>query len=279
MKTHHYRPSRDPLALLEQEMKLRKFSRKTIKSYTQYITHCLDFARKNPKEITAVDVRAYLENLADSGKSASTLNTAYSALQFYFGKILHRKFFANIPRAKKEKKLPVVLSKKEVHRMIDSTKNPKHKCIIQMLYGTGMRVGELVRLKMKDVDLDRGVIMVRHGKRAKDRTALLPGAVRGTLTVQNKLKEEGNFLFTNGRGGRLIEASIQKIVLQAASQAEISKRVTPHVLRHSFATHLLESGTDLRYIQELLGHASVKTTEVYTHVAAGLTRVISPLDA
>jgi len=271
-------PSKDPIVQLRQEMKLRRFSSRTVKSYLYYINDCLGLANKSPREICSVDVRAYLEHLADTGKSASTMNTAYSALQFYFGKILCRKFFANIPRAKKEKKLPVILSKNEVMIMIEKTVNPKHKCILQMLYGTGMRVGELVRLKMKDIDFDRGVIMVRHGKRAKDRIALLPGTIRETLLNQQRLKQEGDFLFTNGRGGRLTEASIQKIVKQAAYRAEIKKNATPHVLRHSFATHLLEAGTDLRYIQELLGHASVKTTEIYTHVAASVADMVSPLD-
>lgn len=145
-------PSQDPMVRLRQEMKLRGFSQKTIKSYLLYIEAFLRFEQKGPREVNADDVRRYLEHLADSGKSASTLNTAYSALQFYFGAVLHRKFFMHIPRVKKPHTLPVVLSKEEVRRLIEIPQNPKHKCMIQMLYGTGVRVGELVRLRMRDID-------------------------------------------------------------------------------------------------------------------------------
>ena len=191
MDSPHYRPSRDPMTLLRQEMKLRGLSQRTVKSYLQYIIKCLEYARNSPRSIAATDVRAYLEHLADRGLSSSTLNTAYSALQFYFGAILHRKFFTGIPRAHKEKRLPTVLSKDEARRMVDGTVNQKHKCMLQLLYGTGMRVGELVRLRMGDV----------------------------------------------------------------------------------------ENGTDMRFVQELLGHANIMTTQIYTHVAtSALVRMVSPLD-
>jgi len=267
------------MALFEEEMRLRCLSVKTRKTYCLFVNGCLHYLNnKSPKDVTANDVRAYLDMLVKTGKSSSTLNTAYSSLQFYFGRILHRKFFVTIPRARKEKKLPQVLSKEEMKRMIICAGNLKHTCIIQMLYGTGMRVGELVRLRMRDIDFDRNLIMVRYGKGAKDRTALLPVAVRETLLRQSRVKQGGDFLFTNGRGGRLTEETIQKVVRHAATRADVAKLVTPHTLRHTFATHLLETGTDLRYIQELLGHASVKTTEIYTHVAASIGAITSPLD-
>lgn len=280
MNTLNYRPSRDPILLLKQEMKLRNYSQKTVKSYIHYINECLRFASSGPREIKEKDVRDYLEYLADSGKSASTLNTAYSALQFYFGKILRRKFFINLPRAKKEKKLPVVLSKSEVKRMLELTQNPKHYCILSLLYGTGMRVGEIVKLKMEDIDFERKQIHIFRGKGAKDRYVMLPESLIDALTRQRKLKKTDDFVFTNGRGGRMIERTIDKVVKQAVERAEISKKVSPHTLRHSFATHLLEQGTDIRYIQELLGHAKLQTTQIYTHVAANnLESIKSPLDA
>lgn len=279
MKESQLYPSQDPMVKLSQEMRLRKFSPKTIKSYLLYIEACLRFVKKSPREVDGTDVRNYLDNLAVTGKSASTLNTAYSALQFYFGKILCRKFFVNIPRAKKPHTLPEVLSKKEVRRMIDCVENPKHKCMIQLLYGTGMRVGELTRLRMRDIDFERNCIRVVQGKGAKDRIGLLPKSIRDLLERQRSVKHPTDFLFTGYDRGRLTEATVQKVVRSAARLAKISKEVTPHTLRHSFATHLLEAGTDIRYIQELLGHAKLATTQIYTKVSAqSLGAIKSPLD-
>ncbi|MFA7654316.1 MAG: site-specific tyrosine recombinase/integron integrase [Candidatus Magasanikbacteria bacterium] len=275
----HYRPSRDPMILLRQEMKLRNFSPKTIDSYIHYVDECLRFANQDPKNASQADVKAYLGYLADSNYSASTCNTAYSALLFYFEKILQRRFFLHLPRARKEKHLPVVLSKEEVQRMLNLTTNPKHKCILSMLYGTGARVSELTHIKMIDIDLDRMLLRIYQGKGKKDRQTLIPKLLFVTLKNQSRLKQAGDYLFTNGRGGRLTEASIQKIVAQAALRAGVSKTVSPHTMRHSFATHLLENGTDIRYIQELLGHAKLQTTQIYTHVAtSSFDNIMSPLD-
>lgn len=271
--------SRDPLVNFEQEMRLRGLSRKTRDSYLYYVRDCLKYARKSPREVAGADVREYLDHLSRAGRSASTLNCAYSALQLYFEKTLYRRFFGRIPRAKQPKRLPVVLSKAEVMCMIELTDNPKHRCIISLLYGTGMRVGELVRLRMNYIDFDRGVIHIQRSKGSKDRIVMIPKSLLDTLLNQKRLKSADDFLFTNGRGGRLTEASIQKTVWQAAERAQIGKNVSPHTLRHSFATHLLENGTDIRYIQELLGHARLETTQVYTKVAAGrLAEIESPLD-
>ncbi len=285
----HYRPSRDPLVLLRQEMKLLNYSHKTTESYIQRIADFLHFIGESPKDISQSDIKNYLGHLVDHNFSTSTINIAYSALLFYFGKILHRKFFINLPRARQAKHIPVVLSKAEVARMIAVTTNPKHKCILSVLYGTGVRVSELTHIRMRDIDLDRMTLRVFQGKGKKDRITILPAALKNTLSNQQRLKTASDFLFTNGRhriagdkhvgGGRLTEATIQKIVAQAAMRAGISKHVSPHTLRHSFATHLLENGTDIRYIQELLGHSKLQTTQIYTHVATNNFRDIqSPLD-
>lgn len=272
-------PSQDPMVKLRQEMRLRGFSQKTIKSYLLYIEACLRFVRKSPRDVNGADVRQYIDHLASAGRSASTLNSAYSALQFYFGNVLHRKFFMSIPRAKKPHTLPIVLSKEEVRRMIDCMENPKHKCMIQMLYGTGMRVGELVRLRMRDIDFERKCIRVVQGKGAKDRMTLFPNNIRDLLKQQRSVKQPTDFLFTSYDGGRLTEATAQKAVRHAAQIAGVQKEVTPHTLRHSFATHLLEAGTDIRYIQELLGHAKLATTQIYTKVSSqSLGAIKSPLD-
>ncbi len=273
-------PSKDPIELLKQEMKLRGFSQKTIKSYTHYISECLRFASLGPREIKTSDVRDYLDFLATSGKSTSTLNTVHSALKFYFETIMKRSFFVSIPRSKNKKRLPTVLSKQEINRMLEITTNPKHNCIISMLYGCGLRVSELVNIKMIDIDLDRKMLRVYRGKGDKDRYVMLPGKLFSILSAQEKIKEKDDYLFTNGRNGRLTTRSIDKIVKKSADLAGVSKKVSSHMLRHSFATHLLEDGTDIRYIQELLGHARLETTQIYTHVAnSNLAEIKSPLDS
>ena len=280
MNSQNYRPSRDVLQLFLQEMRLRGLSPRTQKTYLGFVSIFLKFCdNKSPKEISGSDVRLFLDWLVNNGRSASTINTAYSALFFYFNKILHRNFFLNVPRIKKSKYLPVVLSKEEVKRMIEVTINPKHNCIISLLYGTGLRVSELTHIKMLDIDLDRKMLRVFQGKGSKDRLVILPIKLFPILQRQFQVKKASDFLFTNGRGDKLTETTIQKIVSQAAEKAGIKKNVSPHTLRHSFATHLLEAGTDIRYIQELLGHAKLQTTQIYTKVANNvLSQIKSPLD-
>jgi site-specific recombinase XerD len=266
------------MLLLREEMKLKNFSPRTVESYCYYIQNCLKYARVSPNLITESFIREYLSFLQSQNRSASTLNTAYSALKFYFEKILRRKFFIHIPRSKKEKTLPNVLSKSEMRRLIQGTNNPKHHTIISLLYGSGLRVGELVRLKMQDVDFDRKLVHVVLGKGKKDRYTLLPESLLTILQKQKLLKKSHDYLFTNEKGNHLTEKTIERIVKNAAGKAQIFKHVSPHTLRHSFATHLLENGTDIRYIQELLGHTKIETTQIYTHVTIKNTNIISPLD-
>lgn len=268
------------MSLFDQEMRLHGLSKNTRESYTYYVKDCLVRCTKSPRDVSGQDVRDYLESLSKAGRSPSTLNCAYSALQYYFEKILRRKFFASIPRSKEPKKLPIILSKEEVVRLIRGTTNVKHQCIIRLLYGTGMRVGELVRLRMAQFDFDRRMVHIERSKGAKDRVVMIPASLYDILRAQERLKQPSDFLFTNGRGQHLTEATIQKIIHQAAARAGIKKAVTPHTLRHSFATHLLEAGTDIHYIQALLGHARLETTQIYTHVTTQQFSLLkSPLDS
>jgi site-specific recombinase XerD len=279
MNAPYWRASRDPMLILDEEMRIHGLSEKTRKSYTRYVKNSLIFSGCSPRDINQDHIRRYLAHLQKTDHSPSTLNTVYSALQYYFERILHRKFFASIPRSREPKKLPSVLSIEEIKKLMDILKNPKHNCIIKLLYGTGMRVSELTHLRMNHFDFDRNCIHIQRSKGAKDRIVMLPQTIRDILLHQRDLKMPNDFLFTNGRGGRLSEKVIQIIVGKAAEAAGITKSVTPHTLRHSFATHLLESGTDIRYIQDLLGHAKLETTQIYTHVSAQAARKISsPLD-
>jgi len=272
------RLERDPLYNFQQEMKLRNFSPKTVKSYSYYITNILQFANKGASSISAEDVRSYLEMLADSNSSASTINSAYSALKFYFGNILHRKFFVNIPRAKKEKKLPVVLSKDEIKRMIEVVSNQKHQCILQLLYGSGLRVSEVIKVRMSDFDFDRKLLHIKQGKGNKDRYTIFSEKLLTILEKQKKIKEANDYLFTGYDNKKpLTVVSINNIVKQSATKANIQKNISAHSLRHSFATHLLENGTSIRYIQALLGHARLETTQIYTQVTnPNLKNITSP---
>jgi len=278
MNKNNYYPSQDPVLKMQQEMKLRNFSPRTIKAYSYYITNILQFANKGASSITTVDVRSYLEFLADNNSSASTLNSAYSALKFYFSNILHRKFFVNIPRAKKEKKLPVVLSKEEIKFMINSIKNKKHQCILQLLYGSGLRVSEVIKIRMADFDFERKLLHIKQSKGNKDRYTIFSEKLTDVLKEQQKIKDINSYLFTGYDGtSSLCSVSINKIVKQASENIKINKNISAHSLRHSFATHLLEDGVSIRYIQKLLGHAKLETTQIYTQVTnLNLKSITSP---
>ncbi len=189
------------------------------------------------------------------------------------------KKFYYLDRPKREKTLPEVLTKQEVKLMIDKTENIKHKCLIMLIYSAGLRVSEAINLKVEDIDSERGVIKIIQGKGKKDRISLLSKELLIHLREYYKLYQPSKYLFTGINNGSYSASSVLKIVKNAAKKAKINKHVTTHTLRHSFATHLLEQGTDLRYIQNLLGHASSKTTEIYTHITKkGMENIKNPMD-
>lgn len=279
-QTRTTRAERDPMYNLERELKIRGFSPKTIKAYLHYNRKFLIFARGNPKIVRNEDIKRYLEYLVKREVSNSTLNLAINALKFYYEGILKRRFFYTIKHAKKEKKLPIVLSKEEVNRMIKVTENAKHKFLISIIYSAGLRVSEAIKIKMRDVDLDRKMLKISSGKGKKDRYVVLAEKLIPTFEKQFKVKKADDYLFSGARGrGHLTTGSAEKIVKMAAKKARISKNVSCHTLRHSFATHLLEKGVNIRYIQELLGHKRLETTQIYTKVASNkLQDISSPLD-
>ena len=183
-------------------------------------------------------------------------------------------------RPRRERRLPVVLSREELHRFLGAVGNPKHVALLAVAYSAGLRVSEVVRLRLEDLDRDRGLVRIRAGKGKKDRLTLLSQTALTLVDTYLAGVDPGVWLFAGARVGRhLSTRSVQKITAAARARAGITKPVTPHVLRHSFATHLHEAGTDVRLIQELLGHASVRTTEIYTHVSRRqLQSIRSPLD-
>lgn len=274
----------DPLMWIDElrrEMISRRYSQKTVKAYLHYNEDLLKFTEKSPEEVTNRNVKDYLFHLVDdSGVSTSTLNIAINALKFYYGEILKQRFVYEIKRPKKEKKLPVVLSQGEVFQIISSVSNIKHKAILMRVYSSGLRVSEVVKLRSDDIDAERKLIHIRGAKGKKDRYTMLSDVAMGTLRIYMQTNSSKSWLFPGQKvDSHITTRTVQKIFEDTVKNVGIEKEVSVHSLRHSFATHLLESGTDLRYIQELLGHKSSKTTEIYTHVSnKDIGKIKSPLD-
>jgi site-specific recombinase XerD len=267
---------------LNRELVSRKYSRKTIKSYLHYNEDFLRFTKKNSSDVDTNDVKEFLYHLVEKKKvSTSTLNIAINALKFYYGEILKKDLVYEIKRPKKDKKLPVILNGKEITRLLASVGNVKHKTILMLIYSAGLRVGEVVRLKVEDIDVQRKLIHVHSAKGRKDRYTILSDVALETLDLYLRTYQLKKWLFSGKNNNtHLTIRSVQKVFDNAVKSAGITKDVSVHSLRHSFATHLLESGVDLRYIQEVLGHKSSKTTEIYTQVTnKDLSRIQSPLDS
>ncbi|MDD3350831.1 MAG: site-specific integrase [Eubacteriales bacterium] len=267
---------------MEEHLKLKGYSPKTVKAYKHNVTRFLDYACKSPEMIINQDIRNYMLFLLETQKcSHSYANQVLSAIKIYFKELLNRSdILYNLPRAKKESTLPEILSKEEVARILKSVRNIKHRAILYLVYSSGLRVGEVVRLKVNDLDQDRMLLRVEQGKGRKDRYTLLSQVAVDLVNKYIEREEPEVRLFPGGKEDHFItERTVQKVFRDACDRAGIRKDVSVHTLRHSFATHLLESGTDIRYIQELLGHSSSKTTEIYTHVSNNSIRKIrSPLD-
>ncbi len=266
------------LEKLEQE----RYSENTFKIYTHYFNDFVaEFSDRELPKITREEINAYILRLIkERNISPSQQNQRINAIKFYYEKVLERKSeYYNIGRPRKERKLPDVLSKEEIRQMIDATDNIKHKFLIALIYSCGLRRSEARQMKPEDLDIQRMLIKVRSAKGRKDRYVQL---AKNTLDYYHHYREEypvKQWLF-EGRGGKQYSVeSIYNVIKDKALAAGIKKRVYPHILRHSFATHCLEQGIDLRYIQEWLGHESSTTTEIYTHVSKlNFDKFKNPLD-
>lgn len=263
------------LQKLKERCILHGYSKQTIKSYAYNVSKFLDFLDKSRLNLTNENVRSYLL-IQDVATNTSRLQ--YASISFFFREILKKPFsFEDVPIKKKEKQLPKVISREKIGRMIELTKNLKHKLIIKLLYSSGIRLQELIDLKRKDIDFERGILNVRQGKGGKDRVTLISENLKLDL-----LKYYSNNIFKTeyvfeGQRGKYSKKSVQKVL--DLTGKKIGIKLTPHMMRHSFATHLLEVGTDIRHIQKLLGHSDLKTTEIYTHVSTkDLVKIKSPLD-
>jgi len=263
---------------------LRGYSPRTRKVYLGHLRRFMEWCGGGEVGLPddpEVQCQAYLVHLVGRGVSRSCHNQVVSALRFLCESVLGRPTLAlRVPRPKNEHRLPEVLGAGEVARMLARARNPKHRALLMLLYSAGLRVGEVVRLRPADLDTERGLLRVRSGKGRKDRYTLLARRAVEAVSLYIAAFPTDEWLFPGARPGRhLTTRSAQRVVSEAARAAGIAKRVSSHTLRHSFATHLLERGTNLRIIQELLGHQSARTTQIYTHVAtSSLEAIRSPLD-
>ena len=266
-----------------QTLRLKGYSENTIRTYNAMFKKFLkEFMGVALEEITTDQIRKFLLRMIDEQSiSVSHQNQLINAIKFYYEQVLKRpRVIYYLERPKKEKRLPKVLSIQEVQLLLDQIKNTKHLAIISMIYSAGLRISEVINLKICDIDSGRMQITIEQSKGKKDRMTLLSEKILLLLREYFIVYRPKEWLFEGQSGGKYSTTSIQKVFQRARKSAGIRKHATVHTLRHSFATHLLEAGTDLRYIQELLGHSSSKTTEIYTHVSTRqISKIKSPLDS
>ncbi|MBI5030282.1 MAG: tyrosine-type recombinase/integrase [Chloroflexi bacterium] len=267
---------------VDDELVLRGMAYGTRKSYGQHLRNYVDWLKTDPASASVDQIRGFLVSMASSGNySASYCRGARAALIFLYGIILKQgDKVRDLPQLGRPSQLPVVLSREEIVRLFKVTLHIKHKALLMLAYSAGLRVGEIVRLKVSDIDRDRMQVRVAVGKGAKDRYTLLSGTALAVLRDYYRACKPKEWLFPgDDPRDHLRERTAQHIFEDAKNKAGIRKPATFHTLRHSFATHMLEDGVDMRYIQELLGHGSIRTTERYTHVTEkGIQKVKSPLD-
>ena len=265
---------------LETELKIRGFSKRTVDAYLYHNKSFLEFTKKDPKSVSEDDAKKYIGYLlSDKKLRASSVNLALSSLKFFYSEILQNTAFNAVKAPKLEKKLPTVLTKDEIKRMLNAVENPKHRLLIEFMYSSGLRVSECVSLKLDDLDISEKMGKIKHGKGNKERYIILSENLLKHLDdyISKKVGKSPYIFSVKERPITIRQA--QKVVKGAAKKAGIKKRVFCHALRSSFATHLLEAGTDIRIIQELLGHANLSTTQIYTKVSTQqLKKVKSPLD-
>lgn len=270
------------LECFSQELHLRRYSPKTCKVYLGAVRRFLEGFKKDYSQLTAEEIRTYLLRLIEREEiSASFQNQTISAIKLLFEWVIKRpQLLEDLPRPRRGRRLPAVMSRNATENILNAVGNLKHQTLLVLMYAAGLRVGEVVRLQVDDLDEGRGLIRVKSGKGNKDRYTLYSTLAQQLVRAYRREYQPQKWLFPGAQPGRhLTERSVQQIVVQVRKKTGLGVQVTSHTLRHSFATHLLENGTDLRYIQELLGHSSPKTTQIYTHVSRrDLGRIQSPVE-
>jgi len=260
------------------ELKLRNYSPRTISAYVGCLEDYFSFFNEDPSNYSEEKIKEYLLQKQDKDNSSQTINLHLNAIKFFYREILKIYQKIDLKFAKTAQRVPVVLSREEINRIIASIKNKKHQLMISLAYGAGLRVSEVINMRVRDVLLEELVLCVREGKGKKDRMTVFSEKLKSELYFLTADRPANEYLFESNRGGKLTERSAQKVFDNALNATGIKKSATFHSLRHSFATHLLENGVDVRYVQELLGHANIRTTQIYAHVTNPAIRNIkSPL--
>lgn len=266
------------LEKIKQELRLRNYSPRTVESYLGCLNEYFKYIKNIKKEPEIELIKKYLLEKQERKQSSQTINLHLQAIKYFYREIMKSDAVVDVKFAKTASKLPVVLSRSEIAKMIEVITNPKHKLLVALSYGAGLRVSEAIKLKARDVNLNELTIHIKGAKGNKDRISIFSEKLAESLSGVVALKSGNDFVFESNRGGKLDERSAQKVFEQALKKAGIKKDATFHSLRHSFATHLLENGTDVRYVQELLGHANIRTTQIYTKVTNPMLKNIkSPL--
>jgi len=268
---------------METDLRVRNYAARTQAIYVRRVAEMAEHLGRSPDTVGHEEIRGYLRYLKEERDvSRSSFKQTGGALRFLYQVTLDRpELVPHIPYPRQRRRNPVVLSPGEVGRLLEALRNRKHRALAMTLYGGGLRTSEVVGLDVRDIDSARMVITVRHGKGDKDRQVVLPAVLLEALRAYWRVYRPQTWLFEGQVPGQPLRSrTVQKVIRAAGERAGITKAVTPRALRHSYATHLLESGTDLRVIQTLLGHRALQTTAIYTHVATARLRSIkSPLDA
>lgn len=266
------------LTQAEAELRLRNYSQRTVKIYLHFMREFLNFRGKESDQNNEAALKMFLLSLEKRGASAQTRNLSLSSIKFYFRNVSRVETPINIRTAKRAQRLPVILSRDEIQRMLGVTTNTKHRLMLGLAYGAGLRVSEVVALRVQDIDVAEKTMHIKQAKGRKDRISVLPEKLIRDLNDFISGRTGHDLVFPSEQGGRLTTRTAQKIFDHAREKAGITKTATFHSLRHSFATHLLENGVDVRYVQELLGHQNIRTTQIYTHVTNPMLKnVQSPL--
>jgi len=263
---------------VERELSIRKYSPKTTKTYLSCLQKYFDYKKVEFENFDGNNIKNFLYILVQKHVSASLVNQYINAIHFFYREIIKTPQKVHFRFAKKPQKLPVVLTLNEIKKCIESTINGKHKIILSIAYASGLRVSEVQNLKVGDIDFENLILHIKNAKGQKDR--ITPFSEKLKTDLQNMIagKKTDDLVFDSNQGGKLTTRTLQKIFQNVLVKSNITKPATFHSLRHSFATHLLENGTDIRFVQELLGHKNIRTTQRYTKVTnPSLKNIKSPL--
>jgi len=271
----------DVSELIRKEGLRRGLSPKTIKTYRYGVERFLSTCKKDVNKITKKDIREFIDHLIEKKKAGNTLNVYLNSIKFLMENILGKRLFYNIKYSKVPKRLPTVLTKEEVKRLVECIANKKHRLMIKMMYSAGLRVNELVNLKVKDFEFEKNYGWVREGKGKKDRLFIIAEKISKELKdwIKENELEYDSHLFKGNKNRKISTETANIIIKNAAKKAGIKKNVHAHTMRHSFATHLIENGYSVNDVQSLLGHSKPETTMIYVHIASpSMINIKSPLD-